>query len=159
MPDDDTRIRAIEPWTFGGVRLSKSDKFIEMWLPAGATEDNGALYYGTRGTGRKYVIGGIYNVEVARGERVTRFGEPTWTGKYAGDDERLEYSRADGAARVHYQLSRDHANAVKADALDAAMAPLVELAGKCRTRTETDALIATVMRAMLSTPHKGGRIG
>lgn len=142
----DTPQPVTERWAFAGQRLTAKGPLANIWVDnAGNGEE---LWFPGKG---KHIIGTLYDVNVTRhGERLTRHGDPKYTGtRLPHDDDRVRrWAVHDNAAHVQHQQRRAEANAAKRDAIDQALEPLVKIASTCRTRTERDALLATVIRRL-----------
>jgi hypothetical protein len=142
--------KTTERWAYAGARLTSKHRLAESWHPNDGAGDE--LWYALKG---RWVIGGIYQITVARaGDRITRIGEPVWTGERITDADTLrEWSGRDSASRVAHEARRRHANAVKASDLDAALEPLLRIFAACRTNIERDALVATVLRRLIDAKY------
>lgn len=135
-----------ERWAYAGVRFtSSSRRTAEVWVDqAGAGEE---LWY--HGNGTRLILGAIYETQIDRtAKKLTRYGAPRYTGDSIPRDDprRRAWITADNAARTRRQQVRDEAKDSKREAITEALEALRPYAAACRTRTERDALLATVIR-------------
>lgn len=138
-----------ERWTYGGKLLDQGKgRLLDLWyatddLKDPSTSSSLVRLYSRWGT--SCILGGIYEVTT---EGTSVKGTPHWTGDYCDRDIKLELASHDSAARTNHRRLRHEKAEAEKDELDIALAPLVALALKARTRTDRDALIATVLRRM-----------
>ena len=139
-----------ERWTYAGKHLDTGKgRLLDLWFATdemttvNLNSDKVRLYsrFGT-----SHILGGIYEVEVH--DNGTISSKTAWTGDYIDRAIKLEMASHDSAARTNHRRLRHEKAEAEKDELDIALAPLVALALKARTRTDRDALIATVLRRM-----------
>jgi hypothetical protein len=131
-----------EVWTYLGIRLNTKGQRRAAWMdPKGTT-----LYYAPV-AGQTPVIGGLYDVQVQRdGGRVTR-KVPVYTGRTTDlADQVADWTAAHHVAQVQLARQRRESNDAKADALDRAIQPLIDIAQTLRTGADRDALAAYIIR-------------
>jgi hypothetical protein len=130
----------------------------EIWTYAGRRESNGKRYYAWHdghGEERFYAkvsagtVGGKYALMVTRdGERVSVYPEPRYTGEKVDEPTRREMEALDIAAVALLAAQARDRNDARRKALDAAVAPLAQIAAKLRFGHERDAFLAYVIRRL-----------
>jgi hypothetical protein len=136
---------ATETWTYGGIRADKDGKKWHAWIdPAG--ED----HWFARVGGSRTAVGSHYTVRVTRrdGGAVTLHGTPEYAGTQAGQEARAALWTEHTLARTRIEALRAERDAARRNALDEALAPLLELAAPLRTGAQRDALAAYVIRRL-----------
>jgi len=134
--------RRTEEWTCTGVRMLNGKRAVS-WL----TERGRSLTFVER---FRYVCGGLYGVEVADAAdgHVTRYGEPRYRKPHPDAQLRAEWRAKEVAAEAGLATAARERSDAKADALDAAMEPLVAIARTMRTSAQREALAAHVIRLL-----------
>lgn len=128
-----------EVWTYHGRRAHQG-KRLSAWLDAHGRQ---RLYVKLPALG----IGGKYTIAVRRdGDRVYVHGEPRYTGQRADETTRRHLEALDVIAAAELATAARDRNDARRKALDDAIAPLAELAGKLAFGHERDALLAHVIR-------------
>jgi hypothetical protein len=135
-----------ERWVYAGIRVLRG-KAAQAWITDSG--DGETVYFSPRGGP---VVGEIYRASVTRqGESVTLHGTP----RYAGDG-RVNHERAadllagQQVAQALLAVARLERAAAKRNELDAALDPLRQIARRMKTSAEKDALVAYILRAILS---------
>lgn len=112
-----------EIWTFGGSRVGTGGKRIHCWLDPTGDE----LYFRSVGSG--YAVGSHYEVMISRdGDRITRHGTPTYTGKRADENIREGLNAKHRAAEVALTLAARERADKRDDALELAIDHLCSMA-------------------------------
>jgi hypothetical protein len=132
---------AQETWTYAGVRVLDG-KRQHAWLDPTGEE----LLFAR--TGGSMAVGSHYTAQVIRRDdgRITLRGTPIYAGSAAGEATRLALWAKHTAAQTRLELIRAERNAARRNALDEALAPLLEVAAGLRTGAERDALAAYILR-------------
>jgi hypothetical protein len=92
-------------------------------------------------------VGSQYKVTVKRDGGVTSIiGTPQYAGRARDDDLRRQLWAQHSAATTRLELIRAERNDARRNALDEAIAPLLEIARTLRTTAERDALAVYVIR-------------
>jgi hypothetical protein len=134
---------ATETWTYGGIRAGRDGKRRHAWLDPGGEE---LLFPAAQG---RPAIGSHYTARVTRdGDGVTLHGTPEYAGGQVGDGTRRALWSADTLARTRLETLRAERDDARRNALDEAIAPLLELAAPLRTGAQRDALAAYVIRKL-----------
>lgn len=133
---------APELWTYGGVRAGKDGKRVYAWIDPGGDE----LWFGRV---RAAAIGSQYMVSVTRRENtVTVHGTPEYVGPDSDPGTRRALWAADAAAQARLAALRAERSDARRNALDEAIAPLLDIARPLRTGADRDALAAYVIRKL-----------
>ena len=154
-----------ERWVCAGIRVTRDGKRAVCWLD----EHGDQLLFGERTA--DYVTGAAYDAQVTRqGEHVTLHGKPRFAADRDPDDTRTAaWEVRTHEAKTRLTAASRERNAKKQPAVDAALAPLQEIAGQLRTQYEIDAFTLYVTRALHSayysrlgrparrTAHTGGQ--
>jgi hypothetical protein len=136
---------AQETWTYAGVRVLDG-KRQHAWLDPGGEE----LLFSR--TGGSMAIGSHYTAQVIRRDdgTIALRGTPVYAGSAAGsaaDQATRRVLQAEHtAAQTRLELIRAERNAARRNALDEALAPLLEVAAGLRTSAERDALAVYILR-------------
>lgn len=141
MSDDG---KATEEWHAAGLRVGKGGKRAYAWVDAG----HHVLTFPQRsGT---YSLGAVYEVEVSRdGDNLVMFGSPRFVGPRDPEDKRvLDWRIREVAAEGELEHDRQLRAAKDNDPLDAALAPLLDVASRLRTRVQRRAFTAEVLRRL-----------
>jgi hypothetical protein len=137
---------AEETWTYGGLRASRDGKRRHAWLDPGGEE---LLFAAAKGSP---AIGSRYTARVTRAaDGVTLHGTPAYAGTRADDGTRRALWAADALARTQLETLRAERDDARRNALDEAIAPLLDLAAPLRTGAQRDALAAYVIRKIHDT--------
>ena len=132
---------AQERWTYAGVRVLDG-KRQHAWLDPTGEE----LLFSR--TGGSMAIGSHYTAQVIRrddGRTILR-GTPVYAGPAADETTRRRLQAEHTAAQTRLELIRGERNAARRNALDEALAPLLEVAAGLRTSAERDALAVYILR-------------
>jgi len=131
-----------EVWAYAGIRVNTKGKRFHAWIDqAGAGTQ---LTYTDSG---RWIVGGLYDVRVARDSSGVTRTYPKWAGSHVADrDLLLEWSARDAAARARLAALARERSALKQDALDEALQPLLDIAAKLRVQADRDAFLATIIR-------------
>lgn len=146
-----------ETWTYGGIRADKGGKKWHAWV-----DQAGEEHWFAKAGGRM-AVGSRYTAQVTRpdGRAITLHGTPEYAGSQAGRQTRAALQTAHTLAQTRIEALRAERDAARRNALDEAIAPLLELAAPLRTGAQRDALAAYVIRKLHSAwnPRKppGGR--
>ncbi len=97
-------------------------------------------------------VGSSYTAQVTRrdGGGITLHGTPEHAGTQAGQEVRAALWTAHTLAQTQIESLRAERDAARRNALDEAIAPLLELAAPLRTGAQRDALAAYVIRKLHS---------
>jgi hypothetical protein len=136
---------AAETWTYGGIRADKDGKKWHAWVdPAGEEH-----WFGRTGSSRM-AVGSRYIAQVTRGDggAITLHGTPAYTGSQADGETRQALWREHTLAQTRIETLRAERDAARRNALDEAIAPLLDLAAPLRTGAQRDALAAYVLRKL-----------
>jgi hypothetical protein len=132
-----------ETWTYGGIRAGKDGKRRYAWLDPGGDE----LLFAS--TGGRPAIGSLYTARVTRTDSgITLHGTPEYTGSQASPETRQALWAKHTLAQTRLETLRAERDAARRNALDEALAPLLELAAPLRTGAQRDALAAYVIRKL-----------
>jgi hypothetical protein len=135
-----------EVWTYAGVRIGARGTRVHAWLDAQGEELRFAK------TGTHAAVGSLYTVNVARhGDTISIHGAPAYTGRATDDQTRQQLWTEHTTATTRLQMIRSERTAARRNALDEAIAPLLELARPLRTAADRDALAAYVIRKLHNT--------
>jgi hypothetical protein len=136
---------AAETWTYGGIRADKDGKKWHAWLDA-AGED----HWFARTGGGSMAIGSRYSVRVTRRDDggLTLHGIPEYAGTAADETSRRGLWAEHTVAQAQIETVRAERDAARRNALDEALAPLVDLARSLRTGAQRDALAAYIIRKL-----------
>lgn len=144
---------AEETWIFGGTRIDKGGTKVHAWVPAGGAGDpDGELWFKAKGS---YAVGAAYTVRVSRTEiTTTKHGAPVFlsgAGALTGwTPEALARLNADhSAAETRLRLAALERNVKRSSELDAALAPLLDIAGRM-TAPDRSAFVAYVTTRLVS---------
>jgi len=135
---------AAETWTYAGVRAGGDGERLHAWLDAGGEE----MLFSRSGT--RMAVGSHYTVRVTRDGTVTMHGTPAYAGTRADDETRRAAWAEHTTAQTRLEMIRAERDDARRNALDEALAPLLELAARLRTSAERDALAAYVLRQIAS---------
>ena len=130
-----------EVWTYGGVRVSGRGQRVHAWIDQAGEE----LWFPKTGT--HAAVGSQYKVTVKPADGVTSIiGIPKYAGRAVADQLRRQLWAQHSAATTRLELIRAERNDAKRNALDEAIAPLLQIARTLRTTAERDALAVYVIR-------------
>jgi hypothetical protein len=136
---------ATETWTYGGVRAGDGGKRVHAWIEPGGEE----LWFARTGAA---AVASQYRVRVTRrDDGVVVHGKPQYAGSEADPGTRRALWTAHTTAQARLAGIRAERSQARRNALDEAIAPLLELAGPLRTGAERDALAAYVIRRLHAT--------
>lgn len=135
---------AAETWTYGGIRADKDGKKWHAWLDPAGEEHWFAK------TGGRMAVGSRYTAQVTRrdGGAITLHGTPEYAGSQADGETRAVLWTAHTLAQTQIETLRAERDAARRNALDEAIAPLLDLAASLRTGAQRDALAAYVIRKL-----------
>ncbi len=143
---DPGAVPATETWTYGGIRADKHGKRWHAWLDTAGDE-----HWFSR-TGGQMAVGSHYTVQVSRHDgTLTLHGIPGYAGTRADQDTRRTLWTEHTLAQTRIETLRAERNDARRNALDEAIAPLLELAAPLRTGAQRDALAAYVIRKLHGT--------
>jgi hypothetical protein len=133
-----------ETWTYGGIRADKDGKKWHAWIDPAGEE-----HWFAR-TGSRMAVGSRYTAQVTRRDdgAITLHGTPEYAGSQAGGETRAALWTAHTLAQTRSESLRAERDAARRNALDEAIAPLLELAAPLRTGAQRDALAAYVLRKL-----------
>ena len=133
---------AAETWTYGGIRADKDGKKWHAWVDPAGEE-----HWFAR-TGSRMAVGSRYTAQVTRrdGGAISLHGTPEYAGSQADGETRAALWTAHTLAQTRIETLRAERDAARRNALDEAIAPLLELAAPLRTGAQRDALAAYVLR-------------
>jgi hypothetical protein len=135
-----------ETWTYGGIRADKDGKKWHAW-----TDPAGEEHWFAR-TGSRMAVGSCYTAKVTRrDDGISLHGTPEYAGSQASQETRAALWTQHTLAQTRIEALRAERDAARRNALDEAIAPLLELAGPLRTGAQRDALAAYVIRKLHST--------
>jgi hypothetical protein len=136
-----------ETWIFGGSRVGKGGVKVHAWVPANhAGSPDSELWFKASGS---YAVGAAYTVRVSRtGDRITKHGAPVFRsggGALTGwTPEALAGLNAQhSAAETRLRLAAMERNVKRSSELDAALEPLLAMAGRM-TAPDRAAFVAYV---------------
>ena len=134
-----------ETWTYGGIRADKDGKKWHAWADPAGEE-----HWFARTGGGRMAVGSHYTVRVTRRDDggITLHGTPEYAGSQAGRETRAALWTEHTLAQTRVEILRAERDAGRRNALDEAIAPLLELAGPLRTGAQRDALAAYVIRKL-----------
>jgi hypothetical protein len=134
-----------ETWTYGGVRADKDGKKWHAWVDPAGEE-----HWFARTGGSRMAVGSRYTAQVTRrdGGAITLHGTPEYAGSQVGQETRAALWTAHTLAQTRIETLRAERDAARRNALDEALAPLLELAAPLRTSAQRDALAAYVIRKL-----------
>ena len=132
-----------ETWTYGGIRAGKDGKKWHAWVdPAGEEH-----WFGS--TGGRMAVGSRYTALVTRrDDGISLHGTPEYAGSQADRETRATLWTEHTLAQTRIEAMRAERDAARRNALDEAIAPLLELAAPLRTGAQRDALAAYVIRTL-----------
>jgi hypothetical protein len=138
-----------ERWIYGGIRVLDG-KRVHAWIDPGGRE----LLYAHKRAGN-WAIGSSYTAQVIRtGPSTALYGTPTYTGNGDTPDElRRELWANHLAARTRLSDLTQERKAAQRNAIDEALRPLLAAARTVKTSADRDALIAYVMRQLITAWH------
>jgi hypothetical protein len=133
-----------EMWTYGGIRADKDGKKWHAWVDPAGEE-----HWFAR-TGSRMAVGRRYTAQVTRRDdgAITLHGTPEYAGSQADGETRAALWTAHTLAQTRIEALRAERDAARRNALDEAIAPLLELAAPLRTGAQRDALAAYVLRKL-----------
>ena len=100
-------------------------------------------------TGTRMAVGSHYTVQVSRHDgTLTLHGTPEYAGSAADEATRRALWTEHTLAQTRLESIRAERDAARRNALDEALAPLLELAAPLRTSAQRDALAAYVIRKL-----------
>lgn len=141
-----------ETWIFGGTRVSKGAK-AHAWVPtASAGAPDGELWFKASGS---YAVGAAYTVRVSRTETsTTKHGAPVFAssaGALTGwtPEALAALSAHHSAAETRLRLAAMERNVKRSSELDAALEPLLAIAGRM-TAPDRAAFVAYVTTRIAS---------
>ncbi|NUR32302.1 MAG: hypothetical protein HOV83_41730 [Catenulispora sp.] len=119
-------------WVFGGARVNAEGKRVHAWIDPAGEE----LYFKPRGSP---AVGVVYEVVVSRpdGGRITRHGDPRYTGDRAEPEARDALSARHRAAEATLDLAARERRAKTDDPLEIAIERLRELAQTVKANQRT----------------------
>ena len=134
-----------ETWTYGGVRADKDGKKWHAWVDPAGEE-----HWFARTGGGRMAVGSRYTAQVTRRDdgAITLHGTPEYAGSQADGETRAALWTAHTLAQTRIESLRSERDAARRNALDEALAPLLELAAPLRTGAQRDALAAYVIRKL-----------
>jgi hypothetical protein len=138
-----------ETWTYGGIRADKDGKKWHAWADPAGEE-----HWFAR-TGSRMAVGSRYTAQVTRRDDggISLHGTPGYAGSQADGETRAALWTAHTLAQTQIEALRAERDAARRNALDEAIAPLLELAAPLRTGAQRDALAAYVIRKLHGTWH------
>jgi hypothetical protein len=134
--------KTTELWAYAGVRLGSKGRRCCAWVdPSDCMRK-----YIERSA--DHVIGARYKATVERdGDKVALFGTPEFEQKPDRYDPKVaQWAAADRIAKTRLARLQMERSAARVDALEAALAPIEELAASYRNGADLDALVAYVSR-------------
>ena len=133
-----------ETWTYGGIRADKDGRKWHAWVDPAGEE-----HWFAR-TGGRMAVGSHYTARVTRRDDggVTLHGSPEYAGSQAGQETRAALWTEHTLAQTRIESLRAERDDARRNALDEAIAPLLELAAPLRTGAQRDALAAYVIRKL-----------
>jgi hypothetical protein len=136
-----------ETWTYGGIRADKDGKKWHAWVDPAGEE-----HWFARTGGGRMAVGSHYTAQVTRrdGGGISLHGTPEYAGSQAGRESRAALQTEHTVAQTRIEALRAERDAARRNALDEAIAPLLELAAPLRTGAQRDALAAYVLRQLHS---------
>ena len=139
--------RVTETWTYGGIRAGKDGKKWHAWL-----DQAGEEHWFARTGGSRMAVGSRYTAQVTRrDDGITLHGTPEYAGSQADREARAALWTAHTLAQTRIETLRAERDAARRNALDEALAPLLDLAAPLRTGAQRDALAAYVIRKLHDT--------
>jgi hypothetical protein len=134
-----------ETWTYGGTRAGKDGKKWHAWLDAAGEE-----HWFARTGGSRMAVGSRYTAQVTRRDDggISLHGTPEYARSQAGEETRRSLWTEHTLAQTRIEALRAERDAARRNALDEAIAPLLELAAPLRTGAQRDALAAYVIRKL-----------
>jgi hypothetical protein len=132
-----------ETWIYGGIRAGTDGKRRHAWIDPAGQE-----HWFSR-TGARMAVGSRYTVQVSRHDgTLTLHGTPEYAGPAADQATRRALWAEHTLAQTQIEASRAERDAARRNALDEALAPLLEVAAGLRTGAQRDALAAYVIRKL-----------
>jgi hypothetical protein len=132
-----------ETWTYGGIRADKDGKRWHAWVDPAGEE-----HWFAR-TGGRMAVGSRYTARVTRrDDGISLHGTPEYAGSQADRETRATIWTEHTLAQTRIEALRAERDAARRNALDEAIAPLLELAAPLRTGAQRDALAAYVIRTL-----------
>jgi hypothetical protein len=145
VPDGAAPEPVTETWTYGGIRAGKDGKKWHTWIDPAGEE-----HWFAR-TGSRMAVGSHYTAQVTRRDGgITLHGTPEYARSQADGETRAALWTAHTLAQTQIETLRAERDAARRNALDEALAPLLELAAPLRTGAQRDALTAYVIRKINS---------
>jgi hypothetical protein len=140
-----------EFWLYAGRRIGRTGQPVDAWVPNEDGTGDVVLYAAGRGPG--HVVGASYRVRVDRHDPGTMMhGAPEFhRGQVASMELRVEWAARDMATRARLSAQRRERAAARHNDLDELIEPLRQVAAKLRTAADRDALVAHVLRRLIST--------
>lgn len=141
--DNAPPVPGTETWTYGGIRASADGKRRYAWIDPAGEE-----HWFSR-TGAQMAVGSHYTVQVSRHDgTITLHGTPGYAGSAADEATRRALWTEHTLAQTQIEVGRAERDAARRNALDQALAPLLEVAAGLRTGAQRDALAAYVIRKL-----------
>lgn len=132
-----------ETWIYGGIRAGPDGKRRHAWIDPAGEE----LWFSR--TGARMAVGSHYTVQVSRHDStLTLHGTPEYAGSAADQATRRALWTEHTLAQTQIEASRAERDAARRNALDEALAPLLQVAAGLRTGAQRDALAAYVIRKL-----------
>jgi hypothetical protein len=137
-----------ETWIYGGIRAGQDGKRRHAWIDPAGQE-----HWFSR-VGARMAVGSRYTVQVSRHDgTLTLHGTPEYAGSAADQATRRALWTEHTLAQTQIEASRAERDAARRNALDEALAPLLEVAAGLRTGAQRDALAAYVLRKLHNAWH------
>ncbi len=141
--DNPGPVPGTETWIYGGIRAGADGKRRHAWIDPAGEE-----HWFSR-TGARMAVGSHYTVQVSRRDgTLTLHGIPAYTGSAADESTRRALWTEHTLAQTQIEASRAERDAARGNALDEALAPLLQVAASLRTGAQRDALAAYVIRKL-----------
>jgi len=122
--------RVTETWTYGGIRAGKDGKKWHAWL-----DQAGEEHWFARTGGSRMAVGSRYTAQVTRrDDGITLHGTPEYAGSQADREARAALWTAHTLAQTRIEALRAERDAARRNALDEALAPLLDLAAPAAHR-------------------------
>lgn len=143
-----------EVWAYAGARVNSSHAKVSAWI----TPTGELRLFSPKGDAHR-PIGGRYALSIRRDAgHIYRSGEPRYTGERQPDPVlTARWELADLDARRQLADRAAERSDAKRSELAAALEPLRELAGHCRTSAELDALLLSAQRTIYGAYGSRGR--
>ena len=145
-----------ETWTYGGIRADKDGKKWHAWADPAGEE-----HWFARTGGGRMAVGSHYTVRVTRRDDggITLHGTPEYAGSQAGRETRAALWTEHTLAQTRVEILRAERDAGRRNALDEAIAPLLELAAPLRTGAQRATPSPPTSSASSTTPGTPGNPG